>query len=136
MNHNKYKLLTLAAILLLTKATTAQTVSLSKTSASLWDGMVVAGYVDDGTFINFGGPAVKWTHKPFCISLGMLPSLRIKEDKVTGNAPKNNTVTPSLGCGLTASYKHLALQLPLYYNAKTAAADGKWHVGAGLGYKF
>ncbi|SDD14830.1 hypothetical protein [Niabella drilacis] len=135
MNHNKNKLCTLAAILLLTKTTTAQTTT-SKTSASLWDGMAVAGYVDKGAFLNFGGPAVKWTHKPFCISLGMLPSLRIKEDKVAPNVSKNATITPSLGFGLSASYKHLALQVPLYYNAKTASADGKWNVGVGLGYKF
>ncbi|MBO9594726.1 MAG: hypothetical protein J7599_17615 [Niabella sp.] len=133
MNPNKNKLCTLAAILLLTKVTTAQTTG-SKTNAALWDGMAVAGYVDKGAFINFGGPAVKWTHKPFCISLGMLPSLRVKEDKAS--ASRNATVTPSLGCGLSASYKHLALQVPLYYNAKTATADGKWNVGLGLGYKF
>lgn len=125
----------LAAILLLAKTTTAQT-AVSKTSASLWDGMVVAGYADKGAFINFGGPAIKWAHKPFCISLGMLPSLRIKEDKVPANASQNAAVTPSLGAGLSVSYKHLALQVPLYYNAKTAAADGKWNVGVGLGYKF
>lgn len=135
MNHNKNKLCTLAAILLLTKAATGQTTT-PKTSASLWDGMAVAGYVDKGAFLNFGGPAVKWTRKPFCISLGMLPSLRIKEDKVAANASKNATITPSLGFGLSASYKHLVLQVPLYYNAKTASADGKWNVGVGLGYKF
>ncbi|WP_018629843.1 hypothetical protein [Niabella aurantiaca] len=135
MNRNRQKLLTLAAMLLLTKASMAQTTT-PKTSASLWDGMVVAGYADKGAFINFGGPAVKWTHKPFCVSLGMLPSLRVKEDKAPANASKNAAVTPSLGFGLSASYKHLAIQVPVYYNAKTAAADGKWNTGIGLGYKF
>ncbi|MCF3109727.1 hypothetical protein LL912_13180 [Niabella sp. CC-SYL272] len=135
MNRTPKKLLTLAAMLLLTKVITAQTAP-SQTSASLWDGMVIAGYVDKGAFINFGGPAVKWTHKPFCISLGMLPSLRIKEDKAPANATKNAALTPSLGCGLSASYKHLAVQVPLYYNAKTAASDGRWNLGVGIGYKF
>ncbi|ANH79774.1 hypothetical protein A8C56_01230 [Niabella ginsenosidivorans] len=136
MNSNRSKLLILAAMLLLTRTAAAQTTPASKTSASLWDGMIVAGYVDKGAFLNFGGPAVKWTRKPFCISLGMLPSLRIKEDKAAANASKNATVTPSLGCGLSASYKQLVIQVPLYYNTKTTTADGKWNVGVGLGYKF
>ncbi|MGJ7030311.1 hypothetical protein [Niabella hirudinis] len=135
MNRSKQKLLVLAAVLTLTKTANAQT-AVSKTGAALWDGMVIAGYVNKGAFINFGGPAVKWTRKPFCVSLGMLPSLRIKEDRVTTGASKNAAVTPSLGCGLSASYKHLALQVPIFYNAKTAAANGKWNVGIGMGYKF
>ncbi|MBO9620364.1 MAG: hypothetical protein J7539_15155 [Niabella sp.] len=132
MNKKKCNLFAIITALLFSKGMFAQ----SQTSASLWDGMVVAGYVDNGAFVNFGGPAVKWTHKPFCISLGMLPSLRIKEDKVANNATKNAAVTPSLGAGISVSYKHLALQMPIYYNAKTAALNGKWHVGAGIGYKF
>ncbi|AHF16308.1 hypothetical protein [Niabella soli] len=132
MNKKKYKLFAIITVLVFSKGMSAQ----AQTAASLWDGMAVAGYADHGAFVNFGGPAVKWAHKPFCISLGMLPSLRIKEDKVANNATENTTLTPSLGFGLSASYKHLVLQMPLYYNAKTAAANGKWNVGAGIGYKF
>ncbi len=101
-----------------------------------WDGMVIAGYVDKGAFVNFGGPCIKFVNKPYVITLGMLPSLRIKEDKVTTGAKKNSPVTPNLGAGVSFAYKHLALQVPVYYNAKTAAADGRWNVGIGAGYRF
>ncbi|MGE9314970.1 hypothetical protein ACLOAU_25185 [Niabella sp. CJ426] len=101
-----------------------------------WDGMVIAGYVDKGAFVNFGGPCIKFTSKPYVITLGMLPSLRIKEDKVAAGAKKNSPVTPNLGAGVSFAYKHLALQVPVYYNAKTAAADGRWNVGIGAGYRF
>lgn len=106
----------------------------SKITATLCDGFIIAGYVHDGGFINFGGPALKLTHKPFNFILGMLPSLKFKEDR-TG-ATKNSFITPTLGAGLTIAYKHIALQAPLYYNTKTASGNGRWHAGIGLGYKF
>jgi len=102
----------------------------------IWDGVVVVGYVDNGAYINFSGPSIKFTQKPIVFSIGMLPGLRIKEDKVAEGSPSNSKITPSLGFGFTASYKHLAIQLPLYYTGKTAVKDGKWHPGIGLGYKF
>lgn len=108
----------------------------AKIKVTLWDGMIVTGYVDDGAFVNFGGPAVKMVCKPVTVLLGMLPSLKIKEDKVAAGAKKNATVTPSLGAGLSIAYKHIILQLPLYYTAKTATTNGKWNMGIGLGYKF
>lgn len=108
----------------------------SQTKAVLFDGSIVAGYVDHGAFVNFGGPSIRFTKKPYAISLGMLPSLRIKEDKVAPGAPKSSTFTPNLGFGVTASFHHLALQVPFYYNAKTALKSGKWNPGIGLGYKF
>ncbi len=101
-----------------------------------WDGIIVAGYVNDGAFVNFGGPSIKLIKKPYSIGFGMLPSLRIKEDKVAAGATKNSTVLGALGFGLTTSYKHVVVQLPFYYNAKTAALNGKWNAGFGVGYKF
>jgi len=103
---------------------------------ALWDGVIVAGYVDNGAYLNFSGPNIKYSRKPVILAVGMLPSLRIKEDKVAEGSPANSTITPSLGFGLTASYKHLAVQIPVYYTNKTAAKDGRWHPGFGLGYKF
>lgn len=108
----------------------------AQTKASLFDGTLVAGYVDHGAYINCVGPNVKFTKKPVSISAGLLPSLRIKEDKVTPGATKNSLVTPNLGFGLTAVIHHLAIQLPFYYNTKTAAKNGEWNLGLGLGYKF
>jgi hypothetical protein len=107
-----------------------------KIKPALWEGMIVTGYADKGAFVNFGGPAMKLTCKPLTLLLGMLPSLRIKEDEVPAGAKKNAAVMPGLGAGITIIYKHLALQVPLYYNTKTTTTNGKWSAGIGLGYKF
>lgn len=114
----------------------AQSSSGTQTKPVLFDGIVVGGYVDHGAFINCAGPAIKFVKKPVVVLVGLLPTLRIKEDKVAPGAAQNSSVTPSLGFGVTAAFKHLALQVPFYYNAKTAVKDGKWHPGIGLGYKF
>lgn len=107
-----------------------------KIVTTVWDGAVIVGYVNDGGFINFGGPSIKIIKKPYSVGLGVLPSLRIKEDKVIAGQPKNSILTPTLGAGITFAYKHLVVQTPIYYNNKTAKADGKWNLGIGLGYKF
>ena len=106
-----------------------------KITTSAWDGAVIVGTFDkgEGGFANFGGPSIKYKSKAFSTALGMLPGLRIKEDKST--TYKSSIVTPSLGVGLTFAYKHIALQIPMYYNGKTNTADGRWLVGLGLGYK-
>jgi len=108
----------------------------AQTKLVLFDGMLIGGYADHGAFMNCVGPGVKFSKKPFVLIAGMLPSLRIKEDPAPDTSPQNSVVTPTLGFGLTAAYKHLAFQVPFYYNAKTAVADGKWNPGIGLGYKF
>ncbi|MCX2483990.1 hypothetical protein [Pedobacter sp. MR2016-24] len=108
----------------------------SQTKAILFDGYVVTGYADHGAFINCAGPGIKFNKKPYSILLGLLPSLRIKEDKVVAGLTKNAAVTPNLGFGITAAFNHFALQLPFYYNTKTATRNGKWNPGIGLGYKF
>lgn len=101
---------------------------------AFFDGTAVAGYIDHGAFINFTGPNVSFTHKKTKYMLGMLPSLRIKEDHSSGT--KNSMVTPNLGAGFAVIYRKLVLQIPFYYNAKTAAQNGKWEMGVGLGYRF
>lgn len=107
-----------------------------QTKASLFEGIIVAGYVDKGAFINCAGPAIKFSKKPVAVLVGLLPSLRIKKDKVAAGATENAVITPNLGAGITATYKHLAIQVPVYYNAKTSTTDGKWNPGIGIGYKF
>ena len=107
----------------------------AQTKADLYEGVIVAGYVEKGAYINFLGPNLKISKKPYSLALGFLPSLRIKEDKVAAGASKNNVITPTLGFGITAIAKKIALQVPLYYNTKSAAKDGKWNVGIGIGYK-
>ncbi|MDR6526142.1 hypothetical protein J2787_001512 [Chryseobacterium rhizosphaerae] len=106
----------------------------STIKASFFDGVAVAGYVDHGAFINFTGPNLSLTHKHIKFVMGMLPSLRIKEDRSPGS--KNSPVMPTLGAGLTMVYKKIAFQLPVYYNAKTADQDGNWKIGIGVGYSF
>ncbi|WP_213278470.1 hypothetical protein [Chryseobacterium indologenes] len=108
--------------------------TLSKMEVSFFDGIAAAGYVDHGAFINFTGPNVSLTHHNVKFVLGMLPSLRIKEDRSSGT--KNSPIMPTLGTGLTMIYKKIALQIPAYYNTKTADQNGSWRIGIGLGYSF
>lgn len=105
--------------------------------ASLFEGVVVAGYADHGVYINCTGPAIKYSFAPKGnILLGLLPSLKLKEDHVEEGKPKNAWTTPTLGVGLTAVFRHIAFQLPAFYSPKTSTLDGKWKLGVGLGYKF
>ena len=98
----------------------------------LFDGIVMAGYAGKGGFLNFAGPNLAYTSGNSRIMIGMLPSLRFKEDR---SAVKNAFVTPNLGMGITFVYKKAAVQIPLYYNSKTASLNGKWVVGVGVGMK-
>lgn len=106
----------------------------SKMKVSFFDGIAAAGYVDHGAFLNFTGPNISMKHKGAKFILGMLPSLRIQEDRSSGT--KNSSITPNLGVGLTVVYKKIAFQVPMYYNTKTTAQNGDWKVGLGLGYRF
>jgi hypothetical protein len=108
----------------------------NKPSVTVWDGMAIAGYVNNGGFVNFGGPTVKLIKKPWVFGFGILPTMRIKEDKVSKGATKNSMVMPTAGFGFTFVYKHFVTQVPFYYNSKTATANGKWNVGLGIGFKF
>lgn len=112
--------------------TVASNTKESKIKFTMQDGIVIAGYVDNGAFLNFTGPNISHTKNNTKIMLGMLPSLRIKEDN---KEPKNSIITPSLGVGFTYSYKRIAFQLPFYYNTKTASTDGKWNCGIGIGIR-
>jgi hypothetical protein len=114
----------------------AQQAADKKTTVSAWEGMAIVGYVNKGGFVNFGGPTVKFVKKPFSIGFGILPTMRIKEDKVVNEAPKNAAIMPTAGFGFTFAFKHFVTQVPFYYNTKTAAANGKWNIGVGIGYKF
>lgn len=99
---------------------------------SAYDGYAVAGYVDDGAFINFIGPNINYEYNESKFVLSMLPSLRFKQDQ---GVTQNSFVTPNLGIGFTYSYKIWAVQIPFYYNSKTATANGQWHVGFGMGLR-
>lgn len=103
-----------------------------KVNAGFCEGIIAAGYVNDGGFLNFTGPNVNATFGESKFFLGMLPSLRFKDDK---GATRNSFVFPTLGFGLTYSYKALAVQVPFYYNAKTATENGKWNIGIGMGLR-
>ncbi len=104
----------------------------TKVNVAVYDGIIIAGYVDHGGFSNFMGPNVNLTYKQSKFLIGALPSLRYKTDHAT---PKNSFVTPNLGLGFTYTYKNFALQIPFYYNAKTATANGVWNAGIGLGFR-
>lgn len=104
----------------------------TEVSTILTSGTIVGGYVDKGAYLNFTGPGVKIQRGSSDLMIGVLPSLRFKEDK---GITKNALVTPSLGIGITYTYKLLAIQIPFYYNSKTAIADGRWNIGIGVGIK-
>jgi len=104
----------------------------TKVKLAAYDGIIIAGYVDEGAFLNFMGPNLNLSIKQSKLCVGMLPSLRFKEDHGT---PKNAFVTPNLGFGLTYCYKWFAVQVPCYYNAKTATKNGEWNIGIGLGVR-
>ena len=104
----------------------------SKIKISIYDGAAIIGYVDDGGFLNFTGPNINLVLKNSKFIFGMLPSLRFKHETVI---PKSAFITPTLGVGFTYSYKLLAFQIPLYYNAKTATENGRWRIGFGLGLR-
>ena len=98
----------------------------------MFGGIIVAGYVNKGAYLNFGGPGLKLSKGSSHFMLGMFPSLRFKKDHAT---PANSFVTPALGVGVTYAYKGLALQVPLYYNNKTGSQNGQWHLGLGVGLR-
>ena len=111
---------------------TSLNAQVEKVKPVCFDGVISIGYIDNGGFLNFTGPGLSATYKNSKFLFGMLPSLRYKVDK---SSPKNASVFPNLGFGLTYSYKYLSLQIPMYYNAKTTTEDGSWHVGFGIGYR-
>ena len=114
----------------------AQNAPIKSPTVVAWDGMAVAGYVNGGGFVNFGGPTVKLIKKPLSLGFGILPTMRIKEDNVPKGSPKNSAIIPTAGFGFTIVHKHLVVQVPFYYNAKTTTKSGKWNPGVGIGYKF
>lgn len=106
--------------------------AMPKTHFSTFDGVFVEGYIDGGGFTNFTGPNINMTYGHHKYILSALPSLRYKQDQ---SEPSNAFVTPTLGIGFTYSYKIWAVQIPLYYNVKTATQNGQWHVGWGVGLR-
>lgn len=76
----------------------------------------------DNTFLNFGGPTVKFENGEYFAGASFFPSLR--KDSVT------DTTTPILGAGLYAGKDHLFVILPSYYYGNA------WYSALGIGYKF
>ena len=126
-------LLTLVATTISSNYGYSQEEQKSGISVNPFDGVMAAGYVDNGAYLNFTGPNINYVHGKSKVMLGMLPSLRYKEDH---SVIKNSPITPNLGVGLTFCYHKIALQIPLYYNAKTTTTNGKWNIGIGIGYRF
>lgn len=103
-----------------------------KENYQLFEGILAVGYVDNGAYLNFTGPNISIQKGESKVILGMLPSLRYKRDIGTTTNP---IIFPSLGIGLSCSYKNMVLQLPLYFNPKTNTQNGSWQLGVGIGFK-
>lgn len=97
-----------------------------------FSGILVSGYVDNGAFLNFTGPNLSFTKRKSQLLVGMLPSLRIKQDAGTTTS---SMITPTLGFGITYCYRAFAFQIPCYYNPKTSTKNGEWNIGVGIGIK-
>lgn len=69
-----------------------------KSLVSGFEGIVVAGYVDDGAFLNFSGLNINLTTQHHKLILGMLLSFRFKKDV---SPVKNEFVFPTLGVDTT-----------------------------------
>lgn len=108
----------------------------AKLKTSVFEGVLVGGYTDSGVYLNCTGPAVKYQAKSVSVMLGLLPTLKFKKEQTVGDAPKNSLMTPTLGFGITAVFRHFAIQLPAFYSPKTSTDDGKWKPGIGVGYRF
>ncbi len=104
--------------------------------ASVFDGIIVAGYANNGAYINCTGPAIKYSRQSFTVMAGLLPTLLFKQEEKRDDVPRNAAVMPTLGFGLTAIYRRFAIQLPTFYTPKTNVDDGKWKPGIGVGYRF
>jgi hypothetical protein len=129
MQAKRIAYLSLIMLIIFSTSLLAQT---DKVKPVLFDGIINVGYINNGGFLNFTGPGLSATYKNSKFLFGMLPSLRYKVDD---DSPRNASIYPNLGFGLTYSYKYLSLQIPMYYNAKTTTEDGSWHVGFGIGYR-
>jgi hypothetical protein len=104
----------------------------TEVSTLIFSGTFIGGYVDKGDYLNFTGPGIKLQKGNSDLMIGVLPSLRFKEDK---GITKNSFITPSLGIGITYTFKSLAIQIPFYYTSKTTVENGKWEMGIGIGLK-
>ena len=129
MQAKRIAYLSLIMLIIFSTSLLAQT---DKVKPVLFDGIINVGYINNGGFLNFTGPGLSATYKNSKFLFGMLPSLRYKVDD---DSPRNASIYPNLGFGLTYSYKYLSLQIPMYYNAKTTTENGSWHVGFGIGYR-
>jgi len=129
MNTSIFRTLTMIISLAFCSVAKAQD---NSSTVNAFDGIVIVGYVDNGVYLNFTGPNVKWTNGEAVTTLGMLPSLRIKRDN---GATQHSLITPNLGIGITYEHNGWAFQVPLYYNPKTADENGQWNVGVGVGFR-
>ena len=129
MNTSIFRALTMIACLAFCSVAKAQD---NSSTVNAFDGIVVVGYVDNGVYLNFTGPNIKWNTGEAVTTLGMLPSLRIKQDNGT---TQHSLITPNLGIGITFEYNGWDFQVPLYYNPKTADENGQWNVGVGVGFR-
>ena len=91
------------------------------------EGQVVVTTNAKDVFVNFGGPALKFSYPKFAVALNFMPSLRLH------NLAGSPHLTPILGTGLQLyglKDKRFILSFPFYY----LASSNTWIGTAGIGY--
>jgi hypothetical protein len=91
-----------------------------------FSGQIMMSYDGSALYYNMGGPAFFANIKKSKIGIAMYPSLKLMNDN-----PKP-FVTPILGSGIFYQYKKIVVAMPMYF----IAAENKWKLSFGLGYKF
>ncbi len=108
--------------------TTISAFSQEKQESSLnIEGQIAASTNGKDVFVNFGGPALKFSYPKIAFAWNFMPSVRFHNVKGT------TQVTPILGTGLQIyglKDKRFIVSLPFYY----LASNNTWIGTVGIGY--
>ena len=85
-------------------------------------GMPSVAFNSGNSFLNFGGPNIKFEYKGYFGGLSFFPSIRHNSSV--------NEWSPILGAGLFVGRDKMFLAIPSYYYGSV------WYSALGIGYKF
>jgi len=97
------------------------TTQITTQSVGMLNGFTRVNLSSKAVYFTFGGPGLRYKRSKMTYFLGLLPSIRMRDDEAI----------PSVGGGFQMVYKQIALTFPSFYYAK-----GKWEFATGLGVVF